>query len=226
MGNLWYPHYPGDYTRDTAHLTLMEHGAYRLLLDHYYSTAAPLPSDKQRLYRLCRAFHPEEQAAICAVLHDFFTLGADGYHNARADRQLIEMAAKRVKLSEQGRRGAKKRWNGPGNGPANSPAIGREIAKPQPPPQPHPEPDPNPQSQKRENSVGEADVSQKTCDASPESGDMCPQPFEMVDRLGPRELKGLRTTLIRSLRDTRLPEFYRAQVRERLHHVEKRLAVN
>jgi uncharacterized protein YdaU (DUF1376 family) len=71
MGNLWYPHFPGDYARDTADLSLIEHGAYRLLLDHYYSTGGPLPADKQRIYRLCRAFHPEEQEAVCAVLVAF-----------------------------------------------------------------------------------------------------------------------------------------------------------
>jgi hypothetical protein len=29
VSNQWYAHYPGDYGRDTAHLSLVEHGAYR-----------------------------------------------------------------------------------------------------------------------------------------------------------------------------------------------------
>jgi uncharacterized protein YdaU (DUF1376 family) len=220
MGNLWYPHFPGDYARDTADLTLMEHGAYRLLLDHYYSTGGPLPADKQRIYRLCRAFHPEEQEAVCAVLTDFFSLQLDGYHNGRADRQLVEMAEKRAKQSEKGRRGATKRWNGTGNAPANGTGNAREIANPHPHPESHP--DPEPQTTKSED-VGEADVSQKTCDASPQNGDTADISFEMVNRLGHRELKGLRTTLNYSLRDTRLPEPYRASVRQKLDHVEKLL---
>ena len=49
----WYARYPGDYLRDTAHLSLMENGAYTLLLDHYYSTG-PLLVDKDGLYRVCK----------------------------------------------------------------------------------------------------------------------------------------------------------------------------
>lgn len=75
-------------------------------------------------------------------------------------------------------------------------------------------------------SVGEADVSQNTCDASP-NGDNGTLSFEnfqkqaMVDRLGHRELKGLQTVLIRSLKDTRLPEPYRVSLREQLSYVQK-----
>ena len=54
MKNFWYPHYPGDYGRDTGHLSLIEHGAYRLLLDHCYMTAKPRRS-LARGYRGCKA---------------------------------------------------------------------------------------------------------------------------------------------------------------------------
>lgn len=38
--------YIGDYQRDTAHLSVTEHGAYLLMLQHYYATEKPLPPGK------------------------------------------------------------------------------------------------------------------------------------------------------------------------------------
>jgi uncharacterized protein YdaU (DUF1376 family) len=34
----FYKHFLGDYARDTKGLSLLEHGAYRVLLDHNYAT--------------------------------------------------------------------------------------------------------------------------------------------------------------------------------------------
>jgi len=85
----FYKRYMGDYGRDTAHLSLAEHGAYGLLLDHYYSTESPLPADMQSLYRLCRAFDKKEQQAVDSVAEKFFPIGSDGMrHNDRADREI------------------------------------------------------------------------------------------------------------------------------------------
>jgi hypothetical protein len=70
-------------------------------------------------------------------------------------------------------------------------------------------------------------------DVSPENGDMPPQsggadarasqtesqPLEMVNSLGPRELKGLKKTLEKILRDRRMPEPYRESVRLKLNQV-------
>jgi len=127
--NIWYAHYPGDYGRDTAHLSLVQHGAYRLLLDHYYSTGAPLPSDVKAVQRICRAFEQSEIEAVAYILAHFFDLRADGYHNSRADSELARQAEIREEQSRKGKKGAKNRWQGhsSGNAPANAPAI----AKPQ-----------------------------------------------------------------------------------------------
>lgn len=85
----YYRRYPGDYGRDTSHLSLAEHGAYTLLMDHYYSTEKPIKTQPDMLYRLCRAFSDEERAAVLRVADEFFPIGEDGLrHNARADRQI------------------------------------------------------------------------------------------------------------------------------------------
>jgi len=127
--NIWYAHYPGDYGRDTAHLSLAQHGAYRLLLDHYYSTGTPLPSDAKAAQRICRAFEQSEIEAVAYVLAHFFDLRADGYHNSRADLELARQAEIRERLSNSGRRGAKKRWAG--HSEANGPAIAKPQSHPQ-----------------------------------------------------------------------------------------------
>lgn len=102
--SLWWPRYVGDYQRKTSHLTMIEHGAYTLLLDHYYSTNQPLAANASVLHRICRAFAPDEQAAVQSVLDQFFTLEKDGYHNSKADDELL----KRSKISKVRKEAAKK----------------------------------------------------------------------------------------------------------------------
>src|SRR5215469_6408261 len=131
--NIWYAHYPGDYLRDTAHLSLAQHGAYRLLLDHIYSTGKPLPPDVSALHRICRAFDPAEQDAVDFVVAEFFELREDGYHNFRADVELARRAECHQRLSDSGRRGAIKRWGQ--DSQANSQPNGLAIARPQSHPQ-------------------------------------------------------------------------------------------
>ena len=84
----FYRRWVADYQADTAALSLIEHGAYTLLLDHCYFNASPLPADRGAIYRLCRAFERHERNAIDRVLDKHFTLSEDGYHNARADAEI------------------------------------------------------------------------------------------------------------------------------------------
>jgi uncharacterized protein YdaU (DUF1376 family) len=173
--NAWYARYPGDYLRDTAHLSLTEHGAYGLLLDHYYSTEKPLPNNKDALYRICRALNDGERLAVDSVLAQFFRLSEDGYHNARADRELEKRSDRNQKLSDSGRRGARERWKGSGNnserdsqaygdanGEANGPASGPSIASPQPQPQPQPHPPAKAQPQPEKVSSSESKTDSDT----------------------------------------------------------------
>lgn len=63
----YYERYCGDYAKKPARLTLVQHGAYTLLLDEYYSTEEPLPASFEELYRVCRAMKKDEQEAVRMV---------------------------------------------------------------------------------------------------------------------------------------------------------------
>jgi uncharacterized protein YdaU (DUF1376 family) len=132
MTDIWYPRYVGDYQRKTSHLSILEHGAYNLLLDHYYATGRPIPAIASVLHRVCRAFAADEQAAVAAVIAEFFYLENGLYYNKKAEKEL----AKRCDLSEKRRLAAQKRYN---RTDANAHPIADAIAEQldtQPQPQP------------------------------------------------------------------------------------------
>lgn len=84
----YYRRYVGDYLRDTARLSMLEHGAYNLLLDYYYADEKPLPADLDELYLMVRAMTPADRKSVDKVLRLYFVLEPDGYHNGRADHEI------------------------------------------------------------------------------------------------------------------------------------------
>jgi len=101
----YYERHLGDYARDTAHLSMTEHGAYTLLLDRYYSTESPIPSDQA--HRLARARTKEERAAVDSVLEEFFVLQDGAWRHGRCEEE-IEKAQARIRAAqENGRRGGR-----------------------------------------------------------------------------------------------------------------------
>lgn len=116
--NFWYARRYKDYAEKTAHLSLIEHGAYTLLLDHYYesrskSQAFALANGEANLnalFRVCRSQADDERDAIRSVVAQFFYIGEDGYlHNASADRELAKAANVSAARSEAGKEGAEKK---------------------------------------------------------------------------------------------------------------------
>lgn len=102
----YYEHHIGDYLRDTAHLSLLEHGVYRRLMDVYYTREAPLPAAQAA--RLAGARTDEERAAVQTVLDEFFMLdeAAGMYRHARCDREIEAFKDKQRKASAS----AASRW--------------------------------------------------------------------------------------------------------------------
>lgn len=70
------------------HCPRLERSIYRDSLDLYYDKEAPLWPDLDRLSRRLQVHTDEEKAALQNVLDEFFTLEADGYHNARCDAEI------------------------------------------------------------------------------------------------------------------------------------------
>lgn len=121
----WYAHYLEHYDRDTSHLTMLQHGAYRLLLDQYYKYGKPLPTDVEQLHHVCRAFAEQERTAIAFVLSEFFVLKKDGYHQLRADLELKKAKAISSKRSKAAKSRHKKvHAKAPANAPPSGPANG------------------------------------------------------------------------------------------------------
>ena len=101
----YYERHLGDYAKDAGHLSLLEHGAYTLLLDRYYSTEAPI--GQADVYRVCRASSRPERQAVESVLREFFALAEDGWRHKRCDEEIARFRAK----SEKARRSASARWD-------------------------------------------------------------------------------------------------------------------
>lgn len=98
----------GDYAEATAHLSILEDGAYLRLMRKYYSTKQPLPGDKRAIYRLIGARSKDEREAVDTVLDEFFDLQADGlYHQARCDAEIVRFQEKQ----EKARKSADSRWS-------------------------------------------------------------------------------------------------------------------
>ena len=96
----------GDYQSATGHLSMLEHGAYNLLLDAHYSTEIGLPRDIKSVYRMTRAVSRQERSAVRGVLDEFWELTDDGWVNKRAMQEIEEY--RRVRDAK--RRGSAARW--------------------------------------------------------------------------------------------------------------------
>ena len=99
--------YMGDYQRDTAHLSVTEHGAYHLMLQHFYATEKPLPLAGPALYRMLRAQEKHEREAIDLVAAQFWRITPEGLVNDRALKEIAKAEHQRTVNREIGKRGGR-----------------------------------------------------------------------------------------------------------------------
>jgi uncharacterized protein YdaU (DUF1376 family) len=86
------PLYVGDYLGDTGHLTTAQHGAYLLLMMHYWRKGE-LPDDDRQLSKITK-LPLKTWCDYRPILQDFFH---DGWKHKRIDAELERM----VRLSEK-----------------------------------------------------------------------------------------------------------------------------
>ena len=84
----------GDYARDTSHLSLVEHGIYRLLLDWCYLNEKPITTEKA--LRVGRGFPSETQS----VLSEFFLGSDEGWEHPRVNAE-IDQFHKKAEINRQ-----------------------------------------------------------------------------------------------------------------------------
>lgn len=114
----WYKHDISAYRRATSRLKLLAHGAYRLLMDEYYSGQGPLPEDYATLYRVCGAQTDHEKLVVRTVADQYFPVNGDGLrHNERCDAELAEYR-NRV---EKNRTNSRRRFDHPVERPMDKP---------------------------------------------------------------------------------------------------------
>jgi uncharacterized protein YdaU (DUF1376 family) len=100
MKRAWMPLYVGDYLGDTGHLTTAQHGAYLLLMMHYWRKGE-LPDDDRQLAKITKLTH-KTWRRYRPVLQEFFH---SGWKHKRIDTELMRMLRISEKRVEAGQKG-------------------------------------------------------------------------------------------------------------------------
>lgn len=99
----WMPLYIGDYLADTMHLSGAEHGAYLLLIMHYWRNG-PLPNDQRLLASIARTERKVWDKEVGPVVRRFFELRNNTtLHHKRIDQEIGNAEATIEQRSSAGR---------------------------------------------------------------------------------------------------------------------------
>jgi len=104
MSRPWMPMYWGDYLRDTQHLSLEEHGAYLLLISHYWSHGG-LPTDHgilKQILGLHGVNGSNRWRSICLAIAPLFD---EGWRHKRIEAELEKNRTISEKRAMAGRKG-------------------------------------------------------------------------------------------------------------------------
>ena len=100
MQRPWMPLYVGDYLAKTGHLTTLQHGAYLLLIFHYWANGG-LPTRPEALMAIAR-MTPKEWSENLGPLEGLFMTG---WRHRRLDEELMKAKSISKVRSLAGRKG-------------------------------------------------------------------------------------------------------------------------
>ena len=106
MTRHWMPIYWGDYTKKTQHLSTLEHGAYLLLIAHYWNTGEPIADNDEVLRRITRTT-TKQWKMIASTIRGFFIIEDGLMRHQRVESEL--QTALGVSTSQSSK--AELRWN-------------------------------------------------------------------------------------------------------------------
>jgi uncharacterized protein YdaU (DUF1376 family) len=95
-----------DYRKDTGHLSTIEHGIYRQLIDWYYLDEQPIPEETQVVIRRLR-LGSNDVNFLKNVLSDFFVLGKTGYKHKRIEVEIKDYQEQAEKNKNNGKLGGR-----------------------------------------------------------------------------------------------------------------------
>lgn len=89
----------------TSHLSLIEEAVYFRLINFYYDTETPIPTETQSVIRRLRL--TEYADIVASVLAEFFVLHDDGWHQKHCDQKIIEYHGKAKTNKTNGLKGGR-----------------------------------------------------------------------------------------------------------------------
>jgi uncharacterized protein YdaU (DUF1376 family) len=95
-----------DYRKDTSHLSTIEHGIYRQLIDWYYLDEQPITAETQVVIRRLR-LGSDEVKFLENVLSDFFVLDKTGYKHKRIEVEIKDYHEQAEKNQRNGKLGGR-----------------------------------------------------------------------------------------------------------------------
>lgn len=142
----WMPMYWGDYTRDTGHLNAAGHGAYLMLIKHYWCSGRPLPNDDDELWRIACCDSKREWLKLRQKVERLFVEDGPLLRHKRVDREIAQAAANAGAKAQAGKKGAYRRWKKDSSAIAE-PSVRQwqnDATSPSPSPSPSPKEKPPP----------------------------------------------------------------------------------